>query len=249
MTRKQYKITRCKDCQCSQHDVQCNVTNVNNNSPQFIVGSAKKCSGHCTSFFVLEKRRAISPSPTEIVYWSRVTLCNIYYFIPRFSGVGIFCLPLSARPGVCFRGIGRELVNRISWKLVIMSPTIGDGDIQFHCPFVKKWFPWNSIKTPQHNHFKIICLEMLLRTSHTDQVRISLCGVFCINRFLLWLQTYIVCPYISQAGHSFHSYFCHIILVIKAVLLWMRWFSSVKSMRWPENWFSADSCGSCIAIE
>ena len=22
--------------------------------------------------------------PTEIVYWSRVTLCNLYYFIPKF---------------------------------------------------------------------------------------------------------------------------------------------------------------------
>jgi hypothetical protein len=30
-----------------------------------------------------------SDIPTEIVYWSRVMLRNLYYFIPRFSGVGI----------------------------------------------------------------------------------------------------------------------------------------------------------------
>ena len=114
MTRKQYKITRCKDFQSSQHDVQCNVTNVNNNSPQFIVGSAKKCSGNCTSYFVLEKRRAISPSPTEIVYWSRVTLCNLYYFIPRFSGVGIFFLPLSVVPEYA----SEELVENSSTESV-----------------------------------------------------------------------------------------------------------------------------------
>ena len=48
---------------------------------------------------------------------------------------------------------------------------------------------------------------MLLRTSHTDQVRISLSRVFCIFLFLLWCQTYILWPYFSQAGHSFHSYF------------------------------------------
>ena len=80
MTRKQYKITRCKDFQSSQHDVQCNVTNVNNNSPQFIVGSAKRCSGDCTSFFVLEKRRAISPSPTKL-YIDRGLRCAIYIIL------------------------------------------------------------------------------------------------------------------------------------------------------------------------
>ena len=42
-----------------------------------------------------------------------------------------------------------------------MSPPLGDGGIQFYRPFVKKWFPYNKIKTPQHNHFKITCLEML----------------------------------------------------------------------------------------
>jgi hypothetical protein len=48
----------------------------------------KKYSRNCRSFFEIEKRRAISPSqctnsdfPTEIVHWSRVTLCNLYYFI------------------------------------------------------------------------------------------------------------------------------------------------------------------------
>jgi hypothetical protein len=56
--------------------------------------------GDCRSFFELEKGRLISPSPkmnsdfpTEIVYWSRVTLCSLYYFILRFSGVGIFFYP------------------------------------------------------------------------------------------------------------------------------------------------------------
>jgi hypothetical protein len=88
---------------------------------QFIIGSATKCSGNCRSFFEIEKRRAISPPqctnsdfPTEIVHWSRVTLCNLYYFIPKFSGVAIICLPMSVRPGICFRGIGRERLNRIS---------------------------------------------------------------------------------------------------------------------------------------
>ena len=101
----------------------------------------------------------------------------------------------------------------------IMAPPLDDRGIQFYRPFVKKWSPCNNIKTPQYNYFKSTCLEMLLRTSYTDQVRISLCGVFCIFRFLLWCQTNISWPFISQAGHSFHSYFCHKILVIKAFLL------------------------------
>ena len=75
----------------------------------------QKCSGDCTSFFELEKRRPISPLPwtnSKIVYWSRVTLCNLYYFITRFSDF------THVRPGVCVRGIGRERLNRISWNLV-----------------------------------------------------------------------------------------------------------------------------------
>jgi hypothetical protein len=64
--------------------------------------------------------------------------------------------------------IDRERLYRISWKLValqhifvfIISPPLDDGGIQFYRPFVKKWFPCNNIKTPQHNHFKITCLEM-----------------------------------------------------------------------------------------
>ena len=95
---------------------------------QFIIGSAKKCSGNCRFFFEIEKRRPTSPSQctnsdfsTEIVYWSRVTLCNLYYFIPKFSGVAIIVLPMSVRPGICFHGIGRERPNRISWKLVALQ--------------------------------------------------------------------------------------------------------------------------------
>ena len=68
------------------------------NIHQFIVGSAKKCIGDCTLLFEqLEKHRPKSPSPwtnsdlpTEIVYWWKLKLCNLYYFIPRFSGVAIF---------------------------------------------------------------------------------------------------------------------------------------------------------------
>ena len=65
-----------------------------------VVGSAKTCSEDCTLFFELEKRWAISPSPTEIVYWTRVTLYNLYYFIPspRFSVVGIFFYPCPSVP-------------------------------------------------------------------------------------------------------------------------------------------------------
>jgi hypothetical protein len=119
--------------------------------------------------------------------------------------------------------IDQECLYRISWKLVELQhifcfyyvPSFrrwGHSNL----PSVRQeWFTCNNIKTPQYNHFKITCLEMLLRASHTDQVRISLCGVFCIFRFLLWCQTYILSPYLSQAGHSFHSYFFHIILVIK----------------------------------
>jgi hypothetical protein len=49
--------------------------------------------------------------PTEIVYWSRFT--NLYYFIPRFSGVGIifFYQCLSVRTRVYFHGIGRECLK------------------------------------------------------------------------------------------------------------------------------------------
>ena len=98
-------------------------------SPQFIVDSAKKCIGDYTLFFEFEKRIPISPSlwtnsdfPTEIVYWSRFTLCNLYYFIPRFSGVGIFVYPcLSIRTRVCFHGIDRDCLNKISWNLVVLQ--------------------------------------------------------------------------------------------------------------------------------
>ena len=66
----------------------------------------------------------------------------------------------------------------------IMSLSLDDGGIRFYRPFVKKRFLCNNLKTPQHNHIKIICLKMLLRTSDTDKGRISICGVFCIFRFL-----------------------------------------------------------------
>jgi hypothetical protein len=65
--------------------------------------------------------KRINAREAEIVYWSRVTLCNLYYSIPRFSGVGIFFLPMSVRPGVCFRRIGRERLNRNSWNLVALQ--------------------------------------------------------------------------------------------------------------------------------
>ena len=72
---------------------------------QFIIGSATKCSGNCRSFFKIENRRAISPSqftnsdfPTEIVHLSRVTMCNLYYFIPKFSDVAIFFCPCTSVP-------------------------------------------------------------------------------------------------------------------------------------------------------
>jgi hypothetical protein len=58
--------------------------------------------------------RTVSPSPwtnsdfpTEIVYWSRFTLCNLYYFIPRFSGVGIFFTHV--RPSRCMFPWNRPL--------------------------------------------------------------------------------------------------------------------------------------------
>jgi len=79
-----------------------------------------------------------------------------------------------------------------------MSPPLGDEGIQFYRPFVEKWFPCNNLKTLQHNHFKITRLEMLLRTSHTDQVRILLCGVFCIFRFLSYGARRIVYFFVVQ---------------------------------------------------
>jgi hypothetical protein len=45
-------------------------------------------------------------------------------------------------------------------------------------------------------------LEMGLRTSGTDQGRIWLCEVFCIFRFLLWYQTYMLWPYFSHLQHT-----------------------------------------------
>ena len=79
-----------------------------------------------------------------------------------------------------------------------MSPPLGDEGIQFYRPFVEKWFPCNNLKTLQHNHVKITRLEMLLRTSHTDQVRILLCGVFCIFRFLSYGVRRIVYFFVFQ---------------------------------------------------
>ena len=60
----------------------------------------QKCSGDCTSFFELINPSPITNSdfPTEIVYWSRVMLCKLYHFIPRFSGVGIILYPCPSVP-------------------------------------------------------------------------------------------------------------------------------------------------------
>ena len=41
-----------------------------------------------------------SDFPTEIIYWSRVTLCNLYYSIPRFSGVGILFTDVRPSPSM-----------------------------------------------------------------------------------------------------------------------------------------------------
>ena len=41
----------------------------------------------------------------------------------------------------------------------------------------------------------------------------------CFGFPAIWCQTYILWPYFSYAGHLFHGYFCHIILVIKAFLV------------------------------
>ena len=137
----------------------------------------QKCSGDCKSFLELEKCRAISPSPwtnsdfpTDIVCWSMVTLYNLYYFIRRFSGIRIFfsyqCLSVPEYVSVeQVKNASTESVkNYLHFNIFfvfIMSLPLGDGGIQFFRLFVKKWFLCNNIKTPQHNHFKITCLEML----------------------------------------------------------------------------------------
>jgi hypothetical protein len=95
MTRRQYKITRCnilqKDFQSSQHDVQCNVT------PRRI-SSSKSVEPYA------HYRRKL--------YIGLGLHCAIYIILSLgFSGAGIFFLPMSVRPGVCFRGIGRESVE------------------------------------------------------------------------------------------------------------------------------------------
>jgi len=45
-----------------------------------------------------------------------------------------------------------------------MSPPLGDGDIQFYPPFVKKWFPCNNLKTPQHKNWrqKLVVIEFII---------------------------------------------------------------------------------------
>jgi len=84
-----------------------------------------------------------------------------------------------------------------------MSLPLGDGGIQFFRLFVKKWFLCNNIKTPQHNHFKITCLEMLSsRTSHTDQVFIT-CGIFAF--LVSAMVPDINCMALHLAGRAFVS--------------------------------------------
>jgi hypothetical protein len=64
------------------------------------------------SYFELEKRRA---HYRRKLYIGRGLHCAIYIILSLgFSDAGIFFLPMSVRPRVCFRGTGRELVNRIS---------------------------------------------------------------------------------------------------------------------------------------
>ena len=86
-----------------------------------------------------------------------------------------------------------------------------DSMKNFNCNYISLWFIKSKFRSYIGKHFFIIKITacMPLRISHTDQVRISLCGLLCIFRFLLWRQTYILCSYFSQAGHSFHSFFSY----------------------------------------
>ena len=91
----------------------------------------------------------------------------------------------------------------------------------YPCLSSRSMFPWNRSRTPQQNQFKISCTSTYFLLLLCPRVKgeggggISLCEVYCIFRFLLWCLTYILWPYFSQAGHSFHSFFSHIILLIK----------------------------------
>jgi hypothetical protein len=80
----------------------------------------KKYSGDCTSFFELEKRRPISHyrgltlTFQRKLYIGRELRCAIYIILSLGFQASEYFLPMSVRPGVCFRGIGRERLNRIS---------------------------------------------------------------------------------------------------------------------------------------
>jgi hypothetical protein len=121
----------------------------------------------------LEKRRPISPSPwtnsdfpTEIVYWSRFTLCNLYYFIPRFS-ILIFLLLMLVQPwskGIDARDHWEKKLmpwiqmNILMWLLlcwghrqryIILSLGFQASEYFFFtnvCPFVPEYVSMESVE-------------------------------------------------------------------------------------------------------
>jgi hypothetical protein len=114
----------------------------------------------CRFFFEIEKRRAINPSqctnsdfPTEIVHWSRVTLCNLYYFIPKFSGIAIIyehfdVIALMLKPPASYCVWGRGC-----WLRCIENHAVSSGNL-FVIGYIR-WFCTVFVSLP-HNHIRYL---------------------------------------------------------------------------------------------
>ena len=101
-----------------------------------------------------------SDFPTEIVYWSRVTLCNLHYFIPRF-------LPMDVFPSRSMFSWNRSVENQLHLNLFfVFIMALRRRCSQFYRPFVKKWCPCYNLKTPQHSHlFGNVVKDITYRSS------------------------------------------------------------------------------------
>ena len=111
------------------------------------------------SFFELEKRRAISPSPWtngNCALFEGYVVQSILFYPQVFRRRILFypCLFPWNRSRTPQQNQLKISCTSTYFFVFIMSPPLGEGGIQFYRPFVKKQFPCNNIKTPQHNHFR-----------------------------------------------------------------------------------------------
>jgi hypothetical protein len=132
----------------------------------------------------------------ELYDHSRFT--NLYYFIPRFSGVGIifFYQCLSVRTRVYFHGIGRECLNRISWNLVAL---------QHICCFyyVPAVFWRKSVECFKIDRIYLVTTIAIMNSmtiAFTINFYAEVFLSYCMETISWWTEGKIECPCCLKAG-------------------------------------------------